>query len=215
MTHPDKWHPETEPTRLLALSDGIFSVGMTLAAVQVLPPDLSHRLYHEGSAAVLADLWPQFVAVSVTFLIVGFYWITHHRIFSFIRRVDRGFLSLNLLFLLGITLMPFAVQLTSLPNSDATAVVFYGVYVGTLGLLLNLIWRAATKDRRLVDADLPEEVVLYSHYRSAISAGVFFLSVPLVYLVGVHIARCFWLVLLFNGRLASRLAERRRSLSRS
>jgi uncharacterized membrane protein len=206
---PEKWHPETEPSRLIALSDGIFSVGMTLAAVQVLPADLTQRLKAVGSAAVLAELWPQFIAVSVTFIIVGFYWITHHRIFSYIRRVDLGFLSLNLFFLLGITMMPFAVQLTSLPQADAAAVTFYGIYMGSLGLLLNLIWRAATKGRRLVDADLPEKTVLYSQYRSATSALVFFLSAALVHVIGVNMARCFWLVLMFNGRFASYLAQRR------
>jgi len=204
------WHPETEPSRLIALSDGIFSVAMTLAAVTVLPPDLTHRLYHEGTVAVLADLWPQFIAVAMTFLLVSFYWITHHRIFSYIRRVDRSFLSLNMFFLLGITLMPFAVQLTSLPRPDAAAVALYGVYVGVLGLLLNLIWRSATKDRRLVDADLPEEIVLYGHYRSAISAVVFLLSAPLAYAIGAGNARWFWLIVLLNGRIAARLASRSR-----
>jgi uncharacterized membrane protein len=208
MSRIENWHPQTDPARLLALSDGIFSVGMTLAAVQILPPDLSQRLIREGTAAVLADLWPQFVAVSVTFMIVGFYWITHHRIFSYIRRVDLGFLTLNMFLLLGVTLMPFAVQLTSLPRTDATAVVFYGAYVGTLGLLLNLIWYYATRGRRLVDADLPEEIVLYSRYRSAISSAVFYASIPLVYAVGVGPARCVWLLLFFNGRVAARLARR-------
>ena len=207
MPRTGDWHPQTDPSRLLALSDGIFSVGMTLAAVQIMPPDLTQKLRLEGSAAVLRELIPQFAAVSMTFMIVGLYWITHHRIFSYVRRVDRGFLTLNMGFLLGITLMPFAVQLTSLPQADATAVAFYGAYVGSLGLLLNLIWRSATRDRRLVDADLPEEIVRYSHYRSAISAAVFFASIPLVYVIGVGPARCFWLLLLLNGRVAARLAR--------
>jgi uncharacterized membrane protein len=208
MARTESWHPQTDPARLIALSDGIFSVGMTLAAVQVLPPDLSHRLYREGTAAVLADLWPQFVAVSVTFLLVGIYWVTHHRIFSYIRRVDRGFLMLNLLFLLGITLMPFAVQLSSLPRADTTAVAFYGGYCGTLGALLAAIWFVATRGRRLVDADLPEEVVRYGHYRSAFSATIFFLSIPVALYVGTNAARNLWLLVLFNGSIAARLARR-------
>lgn len=208
MSREKDWHPQTDPARLIALSDGIFSVGMTLAAVQILPPDLSHRLHHEGAAAVLADLKPQFVAISVTFLLVGIYWVTHHRIFSYIRRVDRGFLMLNLLFLLGITFMPFAVQLSSLPSADAAAAAYYGAYCGTLGGLLGLIWWSATRDRRLVDADLSEEVVRYGHARSWFSAGIFLLSIPVALYVGANVARYSWLLVMLNSRFAALFARR-------
>src|SRR5271163_3787343 len=97
------WHPETDPSRLLAPSDGIFSVAMTLAVIQVMPPE--------------------FAAVTTTFFIVGIYWITHHRIFSYVRRTDRPFLFLNLLFLLDVTLMPFFVLISSAHESDAAGVV--------------------------------------------------------------------------------------------
>lgn len=206
--HPTDWHPEAEPVRLLALSDGIFSVAMTLAAVQVLPPDLSHRLYHEGAAAVLSDLWPQFLSVAVTFMIVGFYWITHHRHFSYIKRTDRGFLSLNMLFLLLVTLMPFFVQLSSVPREDRVATVSYGLYVGALGLVMNLIWYKATHKRRLVDHDLPERIVRYNHYRSAFSAGVFLLSCPLAWYWDSRMTRFVWCLLFFNHRASAWLASR-------
>src|SRR5471030_730733 len=96
------WHPETEPTRLLALSDGIFSVAMTLAVIQVMPPDLRARLHAEGTAKLLVELIPDFTGIATTFFIVGIYWVTHHRIFSYIRRTDLRFLFLNIFFLLGV-----------------------------------------------------------------------------------------------------------------
>jgi uncharacterized membrane protein len=201
------WHPQTDPVRLLALSDGIFSVAMTLAAVQILPEGLSKRLIHEGSYAVLSEMWPQFVGVCMTFVLVGFYWITHHRIFSYIRRTSKGFLSLNMIFLLGITLMPFSVQLATLPPSDVNAVIVYAVYVGALGLLLTVIWSAAVRGR-LTDPHLDPRIVRYNHYRSLISSVIFLLSVPVALVLGANVARWCWLLVFLNDRIAKKLAQR-------
>jgi uncharacterized membrane protein len=202
------WHPETDPARLLALSDGIFSVAMTLAVIQVMPPDLRARLQAEGAAKLLVELLPDFAGIATTFFIVGIYWITHHRIFSYVRRTDLRFLFLNLLFLLGVTLMPFFVLISSAKDSDAGAVVAYAVYVAALGLLLDSIWGYASKKRRLVDPHLDARIIRYNHYRSWTCSLVFLLSCPVAF-YEPWMARCVWILLLFNGRIASYLAKRR------
>jgi uncharacterized membrane protein len=202
------WHPETDTARLLALSDGIFSVAMTLAVIQVMPPDLGARLKAEGTAKLLVELIPDFIGISTTFFIVGVYWVTHTRIFSYIRRSDRSFLFLNLYFLLGVTLMPFFVLLTSVHGSDVVSVVAYAVYIAVLGFLLDRIWRYASKKRRLVDPHLDVRVIRYNHYRSWITSCIFLLSCPVAF-YNIGLARCVWILLFFNGKIAARLANRR------
>jgi uncharacterized membrane protein len=202
------WHPETDPTRLLALSDGIFSVAMTLAVIQVMPPDLAARQRAVGTAHLLVQLIPDFAAIATTFFIVGIYWVTHHRIFSYIRRTDRHFLFLNLYFLLGVTLMPFFVLISSTHESDAGAVVAYAVYVAVLGFLLDRIWNYASARHRLVDPHLDSRVIRYNHYRSWVSSATFLLSCPVAF-YNPGLARCVWFLLFFNGRIASYFANRR------
>jgi uncharacterized membrane protein len=202
------WHPETDPARLLALSDGIFSVAMTLAVIQVMPPDLSARMRAEGALKLIQEMIPDFIGIGTTFFIVGIYWVTHHRIFSYIRRTDRGFLFLNLYFLLGVALMPFFVLISSAHDSDAGAVVAYAVYVAVLGFLLDRVWRYASKKHRLVDPQLDDRVIRYNHYRSWITSGVFLLSCPFAY-INTGLARCLWVLIFFNGRVAARLAAPR------
>lgn len=202
------WHPETDPTRLLALSDGIFSVAMTLAVIQVMPPDLAARQRAEGTAKLLVELIPDFAAIATTFFIVGIYWVTHHRIFSYIRRTDRRFLFLNLYFLLGVTLMPFFVLISSAHESDAGAVIAYAVYVAVLGFLLDRIWGYASKKHRLIDPHLDARIIRYNHYRSWSSSLIFLLSCPVAF-INPGFARCVWMLLFFNGRIASYLANRR------
>jgi uncharacterized membrane protein len=203
------WHPETDPARLLALSDGIFSVAMTLAVIQVMPTDLAARLRAEGTAKLLVELLPEFAAVTTTFFIVGIYWITHHRIFSYIRRTDRPFLFLNLLFLLDVTLMPFFVLISSAHESDAAGVVAYAVYVAVLGLVLDWIWGYASKRHRLIDPEVDARVIRYNHYRSWITSLIFLASCPVALYVNPGLARFVWILVFFNGRIASFLARRR------
>lgn len=204
MSRGSAWHPETEAGRLIALSDGIFSVAMTLAAVQVMPPDLNARLRAEGVGPLLSGLIPEFIAIAMTFLLVGMYWVSHHRMFTYIRRVDRPLLFLNLLFLLGITFMPFFVTI-SLAEGPA-AVAAYGAYIGALGLLQILLWAYATRHRRLIDAHLDAKIIRFNHYRALITSLVFFLSCPLAY-YDTGWARLSWILAVFNGRLAAALAD--------
>jgi uncharacterized membrane protein len=202
------WHPETDPTRLLALSDGIFSVAMTLAVIQVMPPDLRARLNAGGTAKLLVELIPDFAGIATTFFIVGIYWVTHHRIFSHIRRTDRHFLFLNLYFLLGVTMMPFFVLISSAHSSDAGAVVAYALYVAVLGFLLDRIWSYASTRHRLVEPHLDARIIRYNHYRSWASSLTFLLSCPVAF-YSTGLARCVWMLLFFNGRIASYFAKGR------
>jgi uncharacterized membrane protein len=199
------WHPETEAGRLTALSDGIFSVAMTLAVIQVMPPDLHARLRAEGVGKLLVELIPEFVGITTTFLLVGLYWVSHHRMFTHIRRVDRPLLFLNLMFLLGITFMPFFVAITAIDSPAAVAA--YGVYIGTLALLMDFVWFYATHHRRLVDPHLDIKIIRYNHYRALISASIFLLSCPLAY-YDTGWAKMSWILVMFNGRLAAALADR-------
>ncbi|MGH2580158.1 MAG: TMEM175 family protein [Actinomycetota bacterium] len=64
----------------------------------------------QGPLAELGDalraLRPKFFAFVLSFLVIGQYWMAHHRIFRHVRRYDLGLLWLNLLYLLGIAFLP-------------------------------------------------------------------------------------------------------------
>lgn len=59
----------------------------------------------------------------LSFVVIGRFWIAHHRLFRLIRSYDLGLLWLNLFHLLGICVLPFPTELlgaTSAPMSPAT-----------------------------------------------------------------------------------------------
>lgn len=93
-----------ETSRVEAFSDGVFAIAITLLILEVhVPRDLDG-----GSLtnALLAE-WPSYAAFLISFFTIGIMWINHHRLFTLIARVDSWLLVLNMLLLLGVTIVPF------------------------------------------------------------------------------------------------------------
>jgi uncharacterized membrane protein len=117
------------PERLLAFSDGVFAVAITLLVLDIrLPADGA-----SGDAALLTELLatgPKLVVFCFSFIIVGQGWLSHHRKFSYVRKVDGAVLWFNLVYLMGICVIPFA---TSVLSEHGGRVGFM-LYVGVLAV---------------------------------------------------------------------------------
>jgi TMEM175 potassium channel family protein len=92
--------------RLEAFSDGVFSVAITLLALNLAVkgpgpgnPSLAHQLAHQ---------WPGYVAYLISFFTIGIIWVNHHALVSNVVRVSRTLLFLNLVLLLFVVLVPVA-----------------------------------------------------------------------------------------------------------
>src|SRR6202051_2190881 len=90
--------------RLEALSNTIFGVAMTLLAYN-LP-----RGQILNGAPVWSAIWvayqSQLIALLISFVVAGMFWISHQRRLAFQPHATRPVLYLNLLFLLLIILLP-------------------------------------------------------------------------------------------------------------
>jgi uncharacterized membrane protein len=153
--------PETDlrdATRLEAFSDGVFAIAITLLVLNLKVPP--HEL-PEGETLfqALGHEWATYEAFLVSFATVGVMWISHHRMFTNIRYVDHGLLVLNMLLLLGVTVVPFPTALLAAHRQDkAAAQIFCGGAV-LIVLLFNLVWRYARLHPRLLRGDLaPGEI---------------------------------------------------------
>lgn len=143
---------ERNPNRLVAFSDGVFAIAVTLLVLEIQPPDdFGHLLRGLGA------LWPSYLGYALSFLLIGQVWVNHHVMFDRIRHVDRAVLFLNTLLLMVIAFLPFSTSLlaAALRNEAGlrTAVVFYGTTLWTAAALFNVIWaylrRANLLDPRL------------------------------------------------------------------
>jgi uncharacterized membrane protein len=160
--------------RITAFSDGIFAIAITLLVFQLaVPTDLPAG----GLWSYLPELLPVMASNFITFIVLGIYWVGHHNMFKHIKRHDRVLMWLNILFLMCIAMMPFFARLISVYGSDTAALVLYAFWLVLTGIALDLIWWHASRNRRLVDADIDPDLVIFVHRRVLIAPLLYLLSI--------------------------------------
>ncbi len=94
--------------RIEAPIDGIFAVALMLPVVDIkLPENLSYATNRELWTR-LKSLERHFVIYVIRFVVIGIYWVAHHVQFHCVRYTDRRLISINMVFLLLISFLPFA-----------------------------------------------------------------------------------------------------------
>lgn len=177
----------SETARVEAFSDGIFAIAITLLVlnIRVPAPDLTG---HGGTLLpALLRLWPAYLGYLISFFTIGIMWVNHHSMFVLIRRTDRYFLLLSVLFLMCIAFLPFptAVLAEYLPEPKGrrVAVALYSATFVLIALAYNALWWYAVRGGRLLDEKADREAVqtISSRYllgpiAYAISFGLAFIN---------------------------------------
>ncbi len=140
---------ERNPARVVAFSDAVIAIAVTLLVLEIRPPHDTRHLLHG-----LATLWPSYLAYGVTFMLVGQVWANHHVMFDHIRSADRVVLFLNTVLLMDIAFLLFTASVLAKAFRDGygqrTAVVLHGIAFELAAALFNVIWWHARRDRRLL-----------------------------------------------------------------
>jgi uncharacterized membrane protein len=203
--------------RVVFFSDAVFAIVITLLVLpltaEVNPPEGAG-----GMAAAVWARWPTVLTFVVSFLVVGQFWIAHHRTFGLIDRHDQTLVWLNLLLLLTVAFMPFpaAVLGARANGADAFPVVFYAVSMTLTSAALTAVWLYASRRRLVADRVLPSQVHAVTQ-RSVVATCVLVVSIPAA-LLGLPVALVFWLGVLPVARavatrraLGSGAADRHRT----
>jgi uncharacterized membrane protein len=123
--------------RIEALSDGIFAVAMTLLVLDIKLPDGVTFPTDGALFAHMVSLEHHFVIYLISFIVLGMYWVGHHLQFHYVRYVNHTLLWINLVFLFGVTSVPFATDLLGDHHQLSFPYVLYGALLLLLGGLLR------------------------------------------------------------------------------
>ncbi|MFJ5223442.1 TMEM175 family protein [Streptomyces sp. NPDC088400] len=130
------------PDRLIALSDGIFAIAMTLLVLDV---HVAAGLDADGFRRAVHDSLPHLGAYALSFTILAGFWRDQRQILQLARQVDGLTLRLALTGLGAIALTPFPTAMLSEYASRPLAVAVYAVTVVVIDLLqlalFLTIWR--------------------------------------------------------------------------
>jgi uncharacterized membrane protein len=183
--------------RLLGFADAIFSIAITLLVISLALPFIQDSGFDNQFIDALVSLIGRITGFVISFFVIATYWLSLHRMFFFVRRLDKRFIWLTLVFLFFIVFMPFPTSVLGLYGNHSQAAIFYAITISLSSFILFAMWRYAIKDRRLVDQDLEESTIRLISQRSLISGMIFLISIPIA-LLSPALAELMWLLMLFG-----------------
>jgi uncharacterized membrane protein len=181
--------------RLQSLSDGIFSIVMTLLVLELISSEVTGA----GSATelhkALLELWPKILSYVISFVVAGVFWVAQHADLHHLAHTDKRYLWLTIFFLFWISFLPFSAALLGEHHEYTVAAVIYGSNMILASLTLHISWRYAAHGHRLMNPDLSPSAIRQAHRRLLLglpayllSIGVAFYSPHVSYLLFVLIA---------------------------
>jgi uncharacterized membrane protein len=194
--HREEWGVEF--SRIVAFSDGVFAIAITLLVLALDVPENADDL-----TRVLENQRGDLLAYALSFAVLGKWWLLHHRFFSSLERFDGPLMGLNLLYLAWIALVPFTSEVLGDYGDETAGVVLYAANMS--GIALTFAAQLVYSYRSgLMKPELRGVERRFAAPATFVSAGVFLASIPVAFL-SPAVATVMWLLVFFLGR---RIEER-------
>jgi uncharacterized membrane protein len=175
--------------RVIFFSDAVFAIAMTLLVVGIGIPHVRDA----GLDHALRNKRQEIFSFFVSFVVIGYYWLSHHKFVSHLRAVDVRFMQLNLLYLAAIAFVPFPTALAGVYDTHPVSIVLYAITLGTASFLeAALFWHAHRAD--LFDFALAPDAFRYNIIAALAPVLVFAASIPIAY-VSTGWALLSWLLI--------------------
>ncbi len=164
--------------RVVFFSDAVFAIAITLLALEIRLPEVELDAVPQALLALL----PEIAIYALSFVIVGLYWVGHHRMFQHIARYDYTLIWLNLFFLLCIAFLPVASAILGKYYAQPFAVLFYCSVLCITSLMQFQLWWYASHNHRLIKSDVKPHVIRNVFYRSIATIVVALLAVAIAFI---------------------------------
>ena len=179
-----------EKDRLLAFSDGVVAIIITIMVLELKVP-------HGSGLEDLAGVLPTFLSYVLSFVYVAIYWNNHHHLLYTVNRVDGLILWANTHLLFWLSLVPFATAWMGENHFEKLPTAVYGVALLMPALAYTLLQKAIVRregnDSTLATAlgrDIKGKIspILYVaaialSFVSPLLAGIIYVSVAVMWLI--------------------------------
>lgn len=147
--------------RLEALSDGMIAIIITIMVLEMRPPE-------SADLASIFNLTPVLLIYTLSFVMLGIYWINHHHLFQVTKEVNGSILWGNLHLMFWLSLVPFATNWVGEQPGEAWPTAVYGIIMIGAGIAYTLMQSSIVahhkKDRELIE-------VLENNNKGIVSMG--------------------------------------------
>ena len=100
-------NPLMNTERLMAFSDGVFAIAITILVLEIKLPKHEDLIAPNGLYNYLCHIWPSYLSYGMSFFVIGVYWSNHHWFYTFIIKTNHVMNMLHIWFLMCISFLPF------------------------------------------------------------------------------------------------------------
>jgi uncharacterized membrane protein len=197
--------------RLLALTDGVVAIALTLLVLQLQVPITGAIKDHPNSAL---DLWraldpdgAELTSYLVSFLVIAQFWMVHHRVLRGMRGHSEGLAWRNFSFLLALTLMPFTSDLIGRYGTNPLAITLFGLNLVAISISTQWIFLYAARHNLLLDVARSAQDERTARVRVLLVLLIVGLSIALAW-TAPELAKFCWLLFIFVPPIAIRITRR-------
>jgi uncharacterized membrane protein len=196
--------------RLLALTDGVVAIALTLLVLQLQVP-ASAALDNADSASALWKALDvdgaELTSYLVSFVVIAQFWLVHHRVLRGMRGHSEGLAWRNFGFLLTLTLMPFTSDLLGRYGSNPLAITLFGINLMAISLSTQWIFHYAATNNLLVDERRSSHDEKAARVRAVLVLLIVLLTILLAW-VDITLARYGWLLFLLVPTAGERVTRK-------
>lgn len=175
--------PHVPTERVTAFTDAAVAIALTLLVLPLV--DSARDATGSSLPTMLHHYGDDFLAFTVSFLVIARFWRVHRRQFQALAHLDEGLVVLNLAWLFGIVFLPVPTAL--LVGSESSAHAGAGLYAVNL-LLIALVAFGMTlwilRHPQLWESDVSRDWLREAAWRSAAACVVMAVVIPIAFWLG-------------------------------
>jgi uncharacterized membrane protein len=178
--------------RVLFFTDAVFAIVLTLMVLDLKPPPFESPL---GKAEAMRGMASHFLALTLSFFVIGVFWLAHLSTTRRMRHFDWATAVANLIFMFPICLLPFA---TAWWGRDPNAPFPWGMYCGIMVMCslanLGLVLTVSRGGGRLLGG-ISRRERFYRSARAASPGIAFGLGIALMAAGQLRLAQFCWVLI--------------------
>ena len=179
-------------SRIVFFNDAVFAIAMTVLVFGFQVPEGLTGDTEDELVSILRDQADDVAGYFVSFAVLAYYWVAHHRLFDHVRRADRWVLYLNLAFLSFVALLPFPAELLQHYGDTRAATALFAANIALAGVTFTALQVHAARGHRLIDSG-SEGYVRHAILRSGCVWVAFGASIPVAF-ASPGAAKLVWLL---------------------
>jgi uncharacterized membrane protein len=171
--------------RLFALSDGVFSIAMTLLALDLTVPEIGS---HPSDRQLRDELWkhlPNYLGYLISFYVIAIYWQRHRRLMRSVVETHPKLFRDTIFLLAIVAALPFPTALLAEYGSTPIALAIYGG-TNVLATLSLVLLAHDIEQYRLAESPNDTNRISLRDPATLHNLFVFLICIPGGYVLGSH-----------------------------